>query len=1202
MPTDTEKRIKELLVELENHGVNIIKLDGEALEKTLRELIQKNVELTEKIAKLEKESITEAEFVRRLGGEKNFDEKGVYKGGTSTSDQTIDPSKPVGKPAWSTGSDEIDKDWADFFAAHSTITEQDKPNWVKITDLSEADAVYNNGWTALTSAAGIANINNNNHTADYTEQGITIKDIKLSSTPKNQIVTQIQQEKVWRIFFAAHSDINNQADWKKIGASPSEAETIYNNGWKDQIKNIQGKVIAVYEESGEKVLNVDVLNVAIESLKKSCVLMADIKKQTSLHDIIPTYKQTEIEELAKSDNKLPAGYKSTDLIKQRETVRDGLWFNLTSADPRDKGIEQSLLDLAEQELKNVWAIKEYDELTPEILNDFLNACEGIKVNVGKTENGAKDGDNINQFLKDQGAFEIDEVEPEISAKEDKLPKSIRGTYSLPLFYKMNNYDYLKPDFCEWEELEVQGDKGVIKRKEVIDTTLPFNLDPKNNNPKKYTDKTIEYLKNKYFENGDIFTDGKFKLKGHLAIGTGVGKTTKTVNCLVYMMKQLFNVNNVILVCPTKPLVQSASNHHKSWLQKWGCVVHQKEVGKNSDGSPIYESHGSYKVEMNKLVDGLSIMEPKYLNSCLAATLCNTSVLDSSKGGKNITAEQKKQFEDNVAKIKNYAIPDGTLIVFDEADFTIPEYQEMIRDTIILTDDNDKPKFRVLKMSATFKGKKFSITSSYPIESYYTSGFQSGTPLKLEDRLAKGKTLSFLKSIDTKQTEKGVTILKKGTGKTGNGVCHVVYDSTYEAYMEGISFGLPKGALGIGDTRYGRGFTPDIQNTISTGLIEQTSLGAFCRYDKPQTQPFPLAEAAQQRGRSGRIQPGFWGTTSTNFEEVRIVPDLISDMVRATILGAVSKKIADLGAGFAAVKDNKTKVHMGVNFIRAGIALRMIEKNGEAPAPEEMLVGLQGLPEFPTFRTEYPTWKPDKNLWARYLGQPEPDAPNLDVERAKDLLKLMIQTYISTDPDFPNKLEIKMVSKLVQATSLTEAEARQVLNALTVKKINEAQTSDPTYDPVNKRGKNLATIQQIAALHKIVLPADKRGTKISMGIEKNDDGDEVYVLRMEYNVVSPTLRKIGLFDEKLLQEIRNLIKGEFKGKIKEEADKALRVDSPEGYSMFVKKLSENADLYNELVNQKRYESDANKFLYRIEKLAKEIETTQPEAKIEVIDNK
>nr|CAG8570088.1 2917_t:CDS:2 [Entrophospora candida] len=493
-------------------------------------------------------------------------------------------------------------------------------------------------------------------------------------------------------------------------------------------------------------------------IKKADNLLNDISEQTSLHDLIPDYKEDEIKAL--KDELLPPNKKSTDIINKRKEVRDG-----------DKGISSELLSLAEKEEENVWDIREYDPLTPEILNEFLNACEGVEAKVGKEENGLKDGDDLNQYLTEQGAFEMD---PEIIAKEDKLPKSTRGTYSLPLYYKMNNYDKDKPDFY-------------------------------------------------------IFTDGKFKLKGHLAIGTGVGKTTKTINCLVYMMKKL------------------------------GCVVHQKEIGKNSDGSPIYESHGSYKVEMNKLVDdGLSIMEPKYFNAYMAATLCDTSKLDSSKGGKNFTAEQKSEFDANVAKIKNYVIPDGALVVFDEADFTISEYQEMVRDTIILTDDNNSAKFRVLKMSATFKGKKFSINSSYPIESYYTSGFQSGTSLKLEDRLGKGKTLVFLKSIENKQIQRGINILKKGAGEggTGNGVCHVVYDSTYQDYMEGISFGLPKVAIGIGDTRYGRGFTPDIQNTISSGLVEITSLGAFCKYDKPQTQPYPIAEGAQQRGRVGRIQEGF----------------------------------------------------------------------------------------------------------------------------------------------------------------------------------------------------------------------------------------------------------------------------------------------------------------------------------------------------------
>ncbi|CAJ0844987.1 9107_t:CDS:10 [Entrophospora sp. SA101] len=914
-----------------------------------------------------------------------------------------------------------------------------------------------------------------------------------------------------------------------------------------------GGKIPEYKENGEVIeKDVNVLVIDRTQLLKAYDLLKDISSKKSLHDIPELYKQTEIDELAKYDNKLPAGKKSTDIINSRTKVRDGLWFFLTSTDERDKGITKELLDIAEKEEENVWEIKKYDPLTPEVLNEFLNTCEKLE---GKVKPGTED--KIDEILTKKGGFKID---ADITAKEKELPKETKGTYQLPLFYEMNNYDKDNPDFCQ---------------REVIDTTLPFNLDPENKNPKNYTEKTIKNLTEKYFIDGDIKTDGNFKLKGHLAIGTGVGKTTKTINCLVYMMKKLFNVN-VILVCPTGPLAQSAYNHHKSWLQKWGCVVHQKILGYGPKG-PIYESHGSYKVELNKLVDGLSIMEPKCLAAHLAATLCDTSVLDKTKGGDSISKADKDAFEANVKKIKDYKVTEGTLIVFDEADFTTPdEYQELIRDTIILNNEKkDGTRYRVLKMSATFQGKKFSLNSTYPIESYQVSGFASGTELKFEDKLSKGKTLVFLKSIDNKQMEKPLAVLKRGTGETGNGVCHVVYDSTYEAYMEGISFGLPPGAVGFGDPRYGRGFTPDIQNTISTGLVEVRMLGEKCKYKPAKTVAYPLAEAIQQRGRGVTI--------STKFKEAESGGDLVSDMVKAIVLGEVSKSLSSLGMPFSAIKDTKTGIHMGANAIRAGVALRMIQKNGVAPAPEEMLVGLQGLPEFPTYRT-------------KYTGEPDPDAPKLDVERAKDLLKLMIQTYISNDPLFPQKLDIKMASSLVKETGLTEPEARQVLNALIVQKIKEIEENDKTYDPVKKQGKNLSTIQEIAALHRVVLPVDRGGTETLMRNEKNEDGDEIFVLRMRYNVPFTSKKSFGLFDEKL-EEIRNLISGEFKGRIKEEADKALIINSLEEYLELVKKLSE-PDLYNELVEQKYGSSAANKLLYRIEGLAKEAEMLQLGAGIEV----
>jgi hypothetical protein len=52
--------------------------------------------------------------------------------------------------------------------------------------------------------------------------------------------------------------------------------------------------------------------------------------------------------------------------------------------------------------------------------------------------------------------------------------------------------------------------------------------------------------------------GNKGMAGHLAIGTGVGKTTKLINCLVSGGKR-----HIILVCPTVGLMESAFKHHTS---------------------------------------------------------------------------------------------------------------------------------------------------------------------------------------------------------------------------------------------------------------------------------------------------------------------------------------------------------------------------------------------------------------------------------------------------------------------------------------------------------------------------------------------------------------------------------------------------------------------------------------------------------------
>lgn len=1052
----------------------------------------------------------------------------------------------------------IEQIWNNFFTNNS-IT--DGTVWKTNLTFDEAQVVHGNGWDNLTN--NITNLNNQQ--VSYNHNGKTTNNIELLNHNRNDIeqahhlIKSIEQEtsvsnlptdsiiqskyqeskvptslnyntlkdirlqKTKELFEKAFEGTNptNQPNidlWRTentgLVKNGLEERQVFDNGWTNpsEINNKVTKYLGI----SVKVLTIKKADIDNE-IKTYDALFADISKQISLHDIIPTYKQSEIDNL--NYDLLPVDKQKNHLEDKRTQIRDNLWFNLTSVDPRDGGIETSLLTLAEQEEQtNSWTIKTYNKLTPEIANNFLATCEGVKVSLDPAaNNGERD---INQDLKDLDGFEIDEIEPGISKKEDALPKKTKGIYQLPLFYKMNNYDKDVPDFCQWEDVDVEIEvddtkkppitpekidpktkkkipavyaklKKVVKRKIVIDTTLEDDLnDPAN--PRGYIAAAKQYLQKKYFVNG------KLALKGHLAIGTGVGKTTKTINCLLYMMRKLFGVN-VILVCPTAELVQSAYNHHSGWLQDWGCVVHQeKETFVDIDGTTQerYKSHGKYNVEMNKLVkDGLSIMEPKYLDAYLARTLVDVSKLDSKMGGKTQTPAEKTAFEEAVKKIKDEVIPDGTLIVFDEADFAISEWQELIRDTIFLTDEHNQAKFRVLKMSATFKGKPFSITSSYPGESYYMTGLSSGTPLQLEKQMADGNTLIILKSIKERKDEKGnivggfgrkqLEVLEKAN------VFHVVADEIYQPYIEGISEGLPNGSVIVGDTIIERGFTLKIRNAISSGLIQMSSLGEFCRFSKPHTQSFTVASGVQQKGRVRRIDWGLWITLSMNFEEVKITADLISDMVKAIVSGVTSVRLKGLGSSFA-----------DVNFIRAGVALYHVMKN-KAAAPEELLVGLQGLPEYPTFRTDYPSWNPDKNLWARYKGEPEPDALVWDqdrIDRSKDILKLMIKTSITNDKDFPNKLNVEMKTFLLEKVSMTEAEAREVLNALIVQKIKEIEDNDNTYDKVNKRGKVVSTIKQIADLHRVVLPADKGGTKITMGLEKDRDGKEFYVLRMKYNTI------------------------------------------------------------------------------------------------------
>src|SRR5688572_3559179 len=98
MPTDTEKRIKELLKGLAESGTSIVGEGGKELSQLLKEQEAKIASLEKENKDLKNKSLT-FEKLKEIFGEDNFDkETGKYKGVASTSNQQPTPTPPAPKP------------------------------------------------------------------------------------------------------------------------------------------------------------------------------------------------------------------------------------------------------------------------------------------------------------------------------------------------------------------------------------------------------------------------------------------------------------------------------------------------------------------------------------------------------------------------------------------------------------------------------------------------------------------------------------------------------------------------------------------------------------------------------------------------------------------------------------------------------------------------------------------------------------------------------------------------------------------------------------------------------------------------------------------------------------------------------------------------------------------------------------------------
>ncbi|CAI2196474.1 18119_t:CDS:2, partial [Funneliformis geosporum] len=270
----------------------------------------------------------------------------------------------------------------------------------------------------------------------------------------------------------------------------------------------------------------------------------------------------------------------------------------------------------------------------------------------------------------------------------------------------------------------------------------------------------------------------------------------------------------------------------------------------------------------------------------------------------IKGKENPNFKENCQKIKDKLISkEDTILIFDEAHFTDPNYHQYQKDAVRLG-------YKVILMSATFKGAKgkpipFSITTSYPRRVVRQS------EIKISDAdLAQAKVLIFLKKANL--TSKQKSLLENPDYP----IAYCVFDKTALNASTGITKGMPAGSVFIGNAS-----------------MEMA-------YDDPQEQGLTLASIVQQIGRVARLNTRSGikalaiilnnfkrekedGEDETEEIDMNKLKDASSKFVEATLTGDTSK-----------IVQNYAKFN-NANFLRAALALPY--KSGLRP--EEVMCGL-----------------------------------------------------------------------------------------------------------------------------------------------------------------------------------------------------------------------------------------------------------------------
>lgn len=958
-----------------------------------------------------------------------------------------------------------EKAWEDFFNRNGIddLNIQQK-SWKDNSGLTpdEAQQVWDNGWKSLT--LNIANLGNkqvsytkNNKITDNVkllehkkeildkvydimrdiesaklssellkDDGIESYDENLVPESRNhKALKGMRDGKAKELFKKGFgSDISDDEinAWKKtgLGGDGTNERKASDNGWIEPEKIRNGKL----KEDN----SVDVLKHNKNEIDKASDIIKEIKATTTFKQI-DDWKTNNEERVKKLvDSKLPASKQQNEIwtifTNHRNTFK--YYLNVKDNEVENDGLTEQELTDAREKLKeeNRWKSKEFNPLTADILNKLF----------GLEGNPDNPNENLNTWLKGQRGYKID-TEPSQTFKVAKIVDDqftgVRGEITL------DGSEVIRQEE-EWTKKDLKNLQGAYLLPLFYNKNGGF--DP--GNLKNSDGSWNESMFAKIGDDGEID-----KTRGTLAIGTGVGKTTKTVNCILDGGK-----NNVILVCPEESLVNDAFNHHRGWLQQTGgvrykCVVHGVD-------------HGKYNTELNNLIyyedrsdknnvvkggeKGLSILEAKKLLGYMARSAVQLKTKEgkvlitepSVNEKKNIEKEREKMptlklndnLQENIAEIKKRCISkEDTIIIFDEAHYNDAKYQEIQKQIV-------KNGYKVLLMSATFPGVDFSITTSHPRDVYLTKKFQPEY-LKDEDdnflldekgnkieKWSKQKTAIFLPNTEDEFEVDEVTGKKKAQTKWGGltkaqrdllddeGISYVILDKSNSAAATGITEGMDEGTAFFFSPAYEMGFSPDCHNVIVSGFTQLTTLGKGKSspwiYGKPQELPLPIASLVQQIGRVARRYRGWAYVLSNVVKEIKPSEDLSYKFVAAIMSGSLVE-LNNSGISNMGKSDDKS-----ANFLRASVALPY--KFGYDP--EEILVGLRGRPVGDNKMPSYPTYgnKPtvvDEELWNKHLGKPTP--PKIDKERSEQIILIIIMTFLKNQADITENIDVSFSNPLIK---------------------------------------------------------------------------------------------------------------------------------------------------------------------------------------------